>query len=85
MAITTLFLTGVELSARMYRGLVTDLFGEGIRVPLRVRAAWVPDDTIKQLEEFVTGTAPTLASPGQVLPLPAPASPLAQHPAGGAA
>lgn len=31
MAITTLFLTGVELSARMYRGLVTDLFGEGIR------------------------------------------------------
>lgn len=31
MALTTLFLTGVELSARMYRGLVTDLFGEGIR------------------------------------------------------
>jgi hypothetical protein len=30
-AITTLFLTGVEISARMYRGLVTDLFGEGIR------------------------------------------------------
>lgn len=31
MAISTLFLTGVEISARMYRGLVTDLFGEGIR------------------------------------------------------
>jgi hypothetical protein len=30
-AITTLFLTGVEISARMYRGLITDLFGEGIR------------------------------------------------------
>lgn len=31
MAITTLFLTGVEISARMYRGFVSDLFSEGIR------------------------------------------------------
>lgn len=28
---------------------------EGIREPLRIRAGWVPDDTIKQLETFVTG------------------------------
>jgi S-DNA-T family DNA segregation ATPase FtsK/SpoIIIE len=31
------------------------VFGEGIREPLRVRAGWVPDQTIKQLETFVTG------------------------------
>jgi S-DNA-T family DNA segregation ATPase FtsK/SpoIIIE len=31
------------------------LFGEGIREPLRVRGGWVPDDTIKELESFVTG------------------------------
>jgi S-DNA-T family DNA segregation ATPase FtsK/SpoIIIE len=31
------------------------VFGDGIREPLRVRAGWVPDDTIKQLESFVTG------------------------------
>jgi DNA segregation ATPase FtsK/SpoIIIE, S-DNA-T family len=31
------------------------VFGEGIRKPLRIRAGWVPDDTIKQLETFVTG------------------------------
>jgi S-DNA-T family DNA segregation ATPase FtsK/SpoIIIE len=31
------------------------VFGEGIREPLRVRAGWVPDETIKQLETFVTG------------------------------
>ena len=31
------------------------VFGEGIREPLRVRAGWVPDHTIKQLETFVTG------------------------------
>jgi DNA segregation ATPase FtsK/SpoIIIE, S-DNA-T family len=29
--------------------------GEGIREPLRIRAGWVPDETIKQLETFVTG------------------------------
>src|SRR6202008_4032171 len=31
------------------------LVGEGIREPLRVRGGWVPDETIKQLETFVTG------------------------------
>jgi DNA segregation ATPase FtsK/SpoIIIE, S-DNA-T family len=30
------------------------VFGEGIRKPLRIRAGWVPDETIKQLETFVT-------------------------------
>jgi S-DNA-T family DNA segregation ATPase FtsK/SpoIIIE len=59
------------------------LFGEGVREPLRIRAGWVPDETIKQLEDFVTGTAPALPHTGQVLTLPAPAS--ASHPAGGAA
>jgi S-DNA-T family DNA segregation ATPase FtsK/SpoIIIE len=47
------------------------LFGEGVREPLRVRAGWVPDETIKQLEDFVTG-APVEAGAGQVLSLPAP-------------
>ncbi len=32
------------------------VFGEGIREPLRIRAGWVPDETIKQLESFVTRT-----------------------------
>jgi S-DNA-T family DNA segregation ATPase FtsK/SpoIIIE len=31
------------------------VFGEGIREPLRIRAGWVSDETIKQLETFVTG------------------------------
>jgi S-DNA-T family DNA segregation ATPase FtsK/SpoIIIE len=31
------------------------VWGEGVREPLRVRAGWVPDDTIKALEAFVTG------------------------------
>jgi S-DNA-T family DNA segregation ATPase FtsK/SpoIIIE len=31
------------------------VFGEGIREPLRIRAGWVPDETIKRLEAFVTG------------------------------
>jgi DNA segregation ATPase FtsK/SpoIIIE, S-DNA-T family len=31
------------------------VFGEGLREPLRIRAGWVPDETIKQLETFVTG------------------------------
>jgi S-DNA-T family DNA segregation ATPase FtsK/SpoIIIE len=57
------------------------LFGEGIREPLRIRAGWVPDETIKQLEDFITGTTPTLATPWQVLPLLIPAP----QPAGGAA
>ncbi|HEX5408060.1 MAG TPA: FtsK/SpoIIIE domain-containing protein [Pseudonocardiaceae bacterium] len=38
------------------------VFGEGVREPLRVRAGWVPDETIKQLEAFVTG-APVRALP----------------------
>jgi S-DNA-T family DNA segregation ATPase FtsK/SpoIIIE len=46
------------------------LFGEGVREPLRVRAGWVPDEVIKELEQFVTGAQP-LAVPGQVLSLPA--------------
>ncbi|MGH4009794.1 MAG: FtsK/SpoIIIE domain-containing protein [Pseudonocardiaceae bacterium] len=33
------------------------VFGEGLREPLRIRAGWVPDDVIKQLERFVTGPA----------------------------
>ncbi len=32
------------------------LFGEGVREPLRVRAGWVPDEVIKELEAFVTGS-----------------------------
>jgi S-DNA-T family DNA segregation ATPase FtsK/SpoIIIE len=31
------------------------VFGEGVREPLRVRAGWVPDETIKELEAFVAG------------------------------
>jgi S-DNA-T family DNA segregation ATPase FtsK/SpoIIIE len=34
------------------------VFGEGIREPLRVRAGWVPDQTIKALEAFVTTPFP---------------------------
>jgi S-DNA-T family DNA segregation ATPase FtsK/SpoIIIE len=34
------------------------VFGEGIREPLRVRAGWVPDDVIKQLERFVSAPVP---------------------------
>jgi len=30
------------------------VFGEGLREPLRIRAGWVPDETIKRLEAFVT-------------------------------
>ena len=59
------------------------LFGEGIREPLRVRAGWVSDETIKELEAFVTG--PTLAmTSGQVLALPTP-TPQPRPQAGGAA
>jgi S-DNA-T family DNA segregation ATPase FtsK/SpoIIIE len=45
------------------------LFGEGVREPLRVRAAWVPDETIKALEAFVTSPASDTA--GDVVNLPA--------------
>ncbi len=41
--------------------------GEGIREPLRIRAGWVPDDTIKQLETFVTGP---ITHDTTVLPFP---------------
>ncbi len=44
------------------------VFGEGIREPLRIRAGWVPDQTIKRLEAFVTSP---LAYDRAVLPLPA--------------
>jgi S-DNA-T family DNA segregation ATPase FtsK/SpoIIIE len=43
------------------------VFGDGIREPLRIRAGWVPDQTIKQLETFVTGPA---GQDGAVLPFP---------------
>ncbi len=47
------------------------LFGEGVREPLRIRAGWVPDETIKQLEDFVTGPAPAaMPSPGRCSPCP---------------
>jgi S-DNA-T family DNA segregation ATPase FtsK/SpoIIIE len=43
--------------------------GEGIREPLRIRAGWVPDETIKHLETFITG--PTTHDTS-VLPFPTP-------------
>jgi S-DNA-T family DNA segregation ATPase FtsK/SpoIIIE len=43
------------------------VFGEGIREPLRVRAGWVPDETIKELEAFVTGP---ITHDTTVLPFP---------------
>jgi S-DNA-T family DNA segregation ATPase FtsK/SpoIIIE len=49
------------------------LFGEGVREPLRIRAGWVPDETIKRLEDFVTGTPASLPVAGRVLTLPTPA------------
>ena len=57
------------------------LFGEGVREPVRIRAGWVPDDTIKALEDFVAG--PLHPTGGQVLSLPAPAP--SQHVEGDAA
>ncbi len=59
------------------------LFGEGIREPLRVRAGWVSDETIKELEAFVTRVAPAVA-PGRVLVLPAVPATVSRS-AGGAA
>jgi DNA segregation ATPase FtsK/SpoIIIE, S-DNA-T family len=41
--------------------------GEGIREPLRIRAGWVSDPTIKQLETFVTNP---ITQNGAVLPFP---------------
>jgi S-DNA-T family DNA segregation ATPase FtsK/SpoIIIE len=50
------------------------IWGEGIREPLRVRAAWVPDETVKALEAFVTTPAPS-----NVRALPGPARPVDGH------
>ncbi|MBN9791167.1 cell division protein FtsK [Pseudonocardia sp. TMWB2A] len=59
------------------------LFGEGVREPLRVRAAWVPDEAIKALERFVAAPSPDPARrPAPVLPF-RPGTPAL--PAGGAA
>jgi DNA segregation ATPase FtsK/SpoIIIE, S-DNA-T family len=52
---------------------VAFLFGEGIREPLRVRAGWVPDETIKDLEAFVTGPSTGAAAPVVALPKRVPA------------
>jgi S-DNA-T family DNA segregation ATPase FtsK/SpoIIIE len=46
------------------------VWGEGLREPLRVRAGWVPDRVIKQLETFITipttdDTAVTALSTGE--------------------
>jgi S-DNA-T family DNA segregation ATPase FtsK/SpoIIIE len=43
------------------------VFGEGLREPLRIRAGWVPDETIKQLETFVIGP---ITHDTAVLPFP---------------
>ena len=50
------------------------LFGEGVREPLRVRAGWVPDHVIKELEAFVT--APVLPMPRPAFELPPVPSPV---------
>jgi S-DNA-T family DNA segregation ATPase FtsK/SpoIIIE len=58
------------------------LFGEGVREPLRIRATWVPDETINQLEDFVTSAPVSLSAvPGRVLTLSSPT--LAAHSTGG--
>jgi S-DNA-T family DNA segregation ATPase FtsK/SpoIIIE len=36
------------------------VFGEGVREPLRIRAGWVPDETIKAFEAFVSETGAVL-------------------------
>ncbi|MGB9281345.1 MAG: FtsK/SpoIIIE domain-containing protein [Pseudonocardiaceae bacterium] len=46
--------------------------GDGIREPLRIRAGWVPDETIKQLETFITGP---ITHDTAVLPFPTPTGP----------
>jgi DNA segregation ATPase FtsK/SpoIIIE, S-DNA-T family len=37
---------------------VGHVWGEGQREPLRVRAGWVPDETLKALEAYVTTRSP---------------------------
>jgi S-DNA-T family DNA segregation ATPase FtsK/SpoIIIE len=46
---------------------VVYVVGDGIREPLRIRAGWVSDETIKQLETFVTNP---ITQNGAVLPFP---------------
>jgi S-DNA-T family DNA segregation ATPase FtsK/SpoIIIE len=46
------------------------VFGEGLREPLRIRAGWVPDEVIKQLETFVTHGHATHHNAVPPLPLP---------------
>jgi S-DNA-T family DNA segregation ATPase FtsK/SpoIIIE len=58
------------------------VWGEGLREPLRVRAGWVPDEVIKQLETFVTG--PTEHDTA-VLPFPPKPTGPTGSPYGGAA
>jgi DNA segregation ATPase FtsK/SpoIIIE, S-DNA-T family len=58
------------------------IFGEGLREPLRIRAGWVPDTTIKHLETFVTGPPP---QHGAVLPFPTPPTDPSGSTHGGAA
>ncbi|MHA6780298.1 FtsK/SpoIIIE domain-containing protein [Pseudonocardia saturnea] len=59
------------------------LFGEGIREPLRVRSAWVPDHVIKDLERFVT-TSLILPTQVPAIPLMRPSLPV-PHLTGGPA
>jgi S-DNA-T family DNA segregation ATPase FtsK/SpoIIIE len=56
--------------------------GEGIREPLRIRAGWVPDETIKHLEVFITGHTTYDSS---VLPFPTPPTAPTGSTRGGAA
>jgi S-DNA-T family DNA segregation ATPase FtsK/SpoIIIE len=58
------------------------VFGEGIREPLRIRTGWVPDETIKELEAFVTGSTEHDTA---VLPFPATPTDLIGSTHGGAA
>ncbi|MBW0090624.1 cell division protein FtsK [Pseudonocardia sp. KRD-184] len=59
------------------------LFGEGIREPIRVRSAWVPDHVIKDLERFVTTPLIVPAIPAQGGPFSVPVPAL--QPTGGPA
>lgn len=42
---------------------VAYMFGDGVREPLRVRAGWVSDEAIKDLERYVTARGQVLALP----------------------
>jgi DNA segregation ATPase FtsK/SpoIIIE, S-DNA-T family len=58
------------------------IFGEGLREPLRIRAGWVPDNTIKHLETFATNP---LTYDTAVLPFPTKPTNPSGSPHGGAA